>query len=318
MFGALGLQLLLAAASGDLSTLLNASARPTPCLPSAERAPDAPPGNSPHLTAWDRIRERSDSELCLKLARAQVQLLTQPLLALESARALALAWPALAEPLVLQARARTRLKAYPEAWALWQAARERHYDFRSAHALHDYAVAAAMNGQTEVALDSYRRLLTLLALWPDPLDRASIAIEAAAAALRQGPAGLDEAAGYLSGARARATSTGLRAYFVGMEALVNQRRNRAALQQPRLDAPEIWHFAALVRADGTAAYWPRIPLHEACGAAALLIEKYSQTEALELWQMHVQGLEQTGADPGWQKRAREHLNRLHASGAHTP
>jgi hypothetical protein len=317
MLGALGFQLFVAAAGADLSTASSASARPSACLPSAEGKADAASISS-RLTPWDRILIRPRSALCLKLSRAQVQLLTRPQQALELARELELAWPGLPEPLVLQARARTRLRAYPEAWALWQAASERGYDFRSAHALHDYAVVAAMTGHEDIARDSYRRLLPLLALWPDPTDRERIYIEGAAAALRQAPARFDEAEGYLSVARARATSTGLRAYFLGMQALINHRRGMPALHQVRVDAAEVWHFAALIRSDAPPAYWPSVPAHEACGAASLLIERYSQAEALELWERHVQGLAETGADPAWQELARERLSQLRASEGHRP
>jgi hypothetical protein len=248
------------------------------------------------------------------LSRVQVQLLTQPRLALAAAGELARKWPARPEPLVLQARAQTRLKAFPEAWQLWQSAAQGGYDFRSAHALHDYAVAAAMNGQAELALGSYRRLLTLLSIWHDPSDQQRIYIEAAAAALRQGPSGLDEASGYLSAARTRAVSTGLRAYVASMQALVSELRGQSTSSAERIDAAEIWHFLGLIRSERRPAYWPVLPPHEASGAASLSIEKYSLAEAVELWEAYVQGLKQTGADPKQQELARARARRLAGAG----
>jgi hypothetical protein len=252
------------------------------------------------------------------LSRVQVQLLTQPRQALGAAAELARKWSGRPEPLVLQARAQTRLKAFPEAWQLWQAAARGGYDFRSAHALHDYAVAAAMNGQTELALASYRRVLTLLSLWHDPSEQQRIYIEAAAAALRHGPSGLDEASGYLSAARARAVSTGLRAYVASMQALVSELRGHSVSSAERLDAAEVWHFLGLIRSERPPAYWPVIPGHEASGAASLSIEKYSLAEAAELWESYVRGLEQAGVEPSQQKRAQARTRRLEASGASNP
>lgn len=320
MFGAaLGFLLLAAAHDGALTAPRAASARPAPCLPERTDPSRAdghlrPSGAGP----WDLVRRGALVDFCRELARTQVQLLSRPERVLAAARSLARAWPGRPEPWVLEARAHTRLNAYAQAWPAWQAARERGHDFRSPLVLREYALAAAMTGQREVALDSYRRLVTLVSLWPEPIERQRIYLEAASAALRRGAAGTEEAAGYLASVRPDATSTGLRAYVAGMDALVAHRRGRPASSVERVDAAEIWHFVALAREERRPKHWPMLPPHEARGAASLLVEKLSSTDATELWELYVQGLEQDELDPASMASARARLSQLRARGAHAP
>ena len=318
MPGLAGVVLLAAAAAGvDLATPFSASSRPSLCSkPTA--SVEIREADSGRPTPWDGIRQSSLNELCLELSRAQIQLLQQPRIALAMAAKLARSWPGRPEPWVLQARAHTRLAAYPDAWAAWLGARERGYDFPSAHALRDYAIAGAMNGQNELALNSYRRLITLLGFWSDPLARQRLYLEAGAAALRQGPTGLDEAAGYLAWARPSASSTGLRALVAGMEALVHHRRGQPTPRVERVDAPEVWYLIQQIRSERWPSYWPVVPRHEISGAASLLVEPYSSAEAAELWELHVQGLERAGAASPWTKLARDRLARLTAQAGQAP
>lgn len=320
MFGAaLGFWLLAAAHDGALAAPHAVSARPEPCLP---RPPDAShddgqrPSGSPG--PWDTVQQGALADFCRELARAQVQLLARPDLVVAPARLLASAWPGRPEPWVLEARAHTRLSAYTQAWSAWQAARERGHDFRSPHALRDYAIAAAMTGQRDVAHETYRRLVMLVSLWPEPRDRHRVYLEAAGAALRRGSSSVDEAAGYLASVRSEATSTGLRAYVAGMDALIAQRRGQPASSVERIDAAESWHFVALARAEQRPKHWPAVPRHEAHGAASLLVERLSSTEATELWEQYMQGLEQAPLDPAAMTRARDRLRRLRGQGERTP
>lgn len=315
MFGApLGLLLLATAQGADLSAPLGASARPSPCLPrtSAPNDDGSPQSSTP--SPWDEIRRGDLADYCKALARAHVQLLGHPEAALASARTLQRAWPGRPEPWVLEARAHTRMRVYAQAWPAWQAARERGHDFRSPYALREYAIAAAMNGHAELALDSYRRLVTLVSLWPEPRDRQRLYLEAAGAALRRGSESLEESSGYLTGVRPRATSTGLRAYVAGMDALIAHRRRQPVSEIERIDAAEIWYFVARVRDEHPPSHWPVVPPHEAYGAASLLVEKYSASEAGELWELYVRGLEKAPLDPASMALARERLSRLKAPG----
>lgn len=316
---ALGVLLLAAAHDGALTAAQAASSRPALCLrqqPDAANDESRQPPSSPG--PWDAVRQGALADFCGELARAQVRLLARPDLVLVAARSLARAWPGRPEPRVLEARAHTRLNAYAQAWAAWQAARERGHDFRSPHVLREYAITAAMSGQRDIALDSYRRLIALASLWPEPRDRHRVFLEAAGAALRHGAAGTDEAAGYLTRVRPETTSTGLRAYAAGMDALIAHRRGQPVSAVERVDAAEIWYFVSQARDEQRPKHWPVVPRHEAQGAASLLVEKLSSSEASELWELYVQGLEQAPSDPTAMARARERLSRLRAQGERLP
>jgi hypothetical protein len=324
MLGTMTVFLVATALSADLSTAAKLGNRSSLCAPRRGQAgsglsPSAQSGSGPSASAlsgepaapdaWDQVRERGRLQLCRRLARAQLALGTRPELALQLARELAQELPERAEPRVIEAQAQTRRRAFADAWPAWQAARPRGDEPLAAHALRDYAICAAMTGHAEAALASYRRLLPLLEAWPDPVDQQAIYLEAAVAALQRGPEGLEEATGQLAVARARATSTGLRAVAAGLSALLAARRGDAASGEGRLDAPEVWHFVENVQRDRWPARWPVVPPHELFGAAALLIEPYSDTRAAELWQRHAAGLEQAAAPERWRALAAERLRR---------
>jgi hypothetical protein len=99
-----------------------------------------------------------------------------------------------------------------------------------------------------------------------------------------------------------------------MDALITHRRGQLGSDVERIVAAEAWYFVARVRAKAAPSHWPVVPHHEACGAASLLIEKYSLSEASELWGLYVQGLEQARADSASLALARERLARLQAAG----
>jgi len=290
------------ALSGDLSTAAKLSSRPRWCAPPVVGAgePSAP-------DAWDQVRELGRQQLCRRLARAELALGSNPALALELGAELAHDLPDRAEPLVLEAQAQTRRRAFGEAWTLWEAAKQHGAEPLSAHALRDYAVSAALTGHSEAALAGYRRLLPLLQAWPDPVDQQAIYLEAAVAAMQRGPEGLEEATGQLATARARASSTGLRALAVGLGALAAARRAQASDSESRLDAPEVWHFVSTVQSGRLPGRWPILPAHELFGAAALLVKPYSDTAAADLWTRHAAGLEQAGAPAAWRALAAAQL-----------
>ncbi|HEU4581049.1 MAG TPA: hypothetical protein VFS67_22480 [Polyangiaceae bacterium] len=313
MSSSLAVFLVGAALSGDLSTAAKLSSRPRWCAPPAPRAgePSAP-------DAWDQVREQGRQQFCRRLARAELALGTDPELASRLAAELARDLPQRAEPLVLEARAQTRRRAFGEAWRFWEAAQQRGAEPLSAHALRDYAVSAALTGRSEAALAAYRRLLPLLQAWPDPIEQQAIYLEAGVAAMQRGPDGLEEAMGQLAAARARASSTGLRALSVGLSALAAARRGQSSDSESRLDAPEVWHFIATVQSGRFPGRWPALPPHELFGAAALLIEPYSDTAAAELWARHAAGLEQSAAPAAWRALAAEHLKRTSSSPRRSP
>jgi hypothetical protein len=223
---------------------------------------------------------------------------------------------------VLEARALLRSGDAGASWDAWQAARGLGFDATrepgaepaSAFALRDYAVAAVATGHFEIAGGLYRRLVSLLDAWPDPLHVQRIFLEAAMVALRSSPVQLDEAVGYVSAAESGARSTGLRAYAAGLRALVQARRGADTPDSTRLDAPEVWHFVSQARADQPPSYWPAVPRHEPCALASLLVERYSTAEAAELWDRYVAGLDANAVDPALSEFARQRQARLARAG----
>ena len=314
MSGAAGLVWLLAAEVVDLSLPYGESSRPRICeLGSADRA-----DLSAAAGAWERVRREPHEALCLGLARAQIRLEREPALVLEQARDLSRRWPERPEPRQLEARALLRTGDAAASWAAWQAARTLAGgpsvalgpESMNAHALRDLALAAVGTGHTEVAMSTYRRLVSLLDAWPDHRHVQRLYLEAAAASLRSGPPHFGEALGYVAGALAGARSTGLAAYAAGLEAWIVARQGSGAAPPRRLTEPEIRHFVALARAERPPSFWPALPKHEACAVASLLVEATSVSEAAELWAEYLRGLEAGPSDPGALQFARERRARL--------
>jgi hypothetical protein len=317
---AAGWLLMLAAEATGLTLPYGEASRPRLCAPDAA-SPRGEPALGPHgASRWDRVRQQPVGPLCLALARAQIRLVRDPAAALAAARQLAGEWPGRPEPRVLEARALLGLGHANQSFGAWQSARQLlgdagqdpGPDVLSAHALRDYAVAAALSGHADVAADTYRRLVSLLDAWPDPRHVQRLYLEAASASLRRTPPAFDEAVGYLSAAETGARSTGLRAYAAGLHALLRARRGAAGSEPRWLDAPEVWHLVELARAERPPSYWPRVPRHEAYALASLLVERYSETEAAELWDLYLKGLD--GADPALLAFARARQARLARAG----
>lgn len=313
--------LLMAAEASDLTLPHGAASRPRACAPSAESARGEPALGARSASPWDRVRQQPLEPLCLALARAQIRLSREPGAALTAARQLTQDWPTRPEPRVLEARALLALGDAAQSFAAWQAAGALSRELGleplsvhtlSAHALRDYAVAAALAGHVDVAADTYRRLVSLLDAWPDPRHVERLYLEAAWASLRRAPPAYDDALGYLSAAEARARSTGLRAYAAGLRAFEQWRRGTASSHPSWLDAAEVWHLVELARAEQRPRYWPRVPRHEAFAIASLLVERYSASEAAELWDVYVQGL--GGAEPALVSAARARKARLDREG----
>jgi hypothetical protein len=320
MSSAAGLVWLLAAEVGDLSLPYGESSRPRICDVAGVEVADAPLAGG----AWERVRREPYAALCLGLARAQIRLEHEPEAVLDEARALGRGWPGRPEPKLLEARALVRTGDAAASWAAWQAARALAGvsdtsalgpDLLSAFALRDLAIAAVGTGQTEIAIGTYRRLVSLLDAWSDPRHVQRIYLEAAAASLRAGPPRFDEALGYIASALAGARSTGLGAYAAGLEAWAVARRGSGAAPPRRLTEPEIWHFVAQARAPRAPSYWPMLPKHEALAVASLLVEPLSAVEAAGLWEGYVHGLEGTSSDPGALQFARERRARLRGRGS---
>lgn len=311
--GALILWLGASSAAADVSAALASSSRPALCAPAVSS-----PSSEVDRASWNAVREGELSELCLELARATVRLTSEPRAVLARARELTRRWPARSEPWLLLARTHVRLGEYAEALRHFREARERGADLHAAHVLRDYAVAAAMAGQREAALVSYRALIPLASLWPEPLLEQRLYLEAAAAAMAAGAAATAEANALLAAVRPRVTSSGLRTVTAGLEALLAHRTGQARLELERTRAAEVWYFVRQVQGATFPGYWPVIPRHELEGAASLLVERYSKTEAAELWALHVAGLERSGADATLLDNARKRLRFLRGAPEGSP
>lgn len=317
MSGAVALVWLLAAGVSDLSLPYGESARPRLCeVGRTDRAPAPSAGAG----TWERVRGEPFEALCLSLARAQIRLAREPKLALERAREMVERWPGRPEPKVLEARALLRTGDGAGSWAAWQAAKALGWgadgasspEPSNAHVLRDLALAAVAVGETEVAVGTYRRLVSLLDAWPDPRHVQRLYLEAAAASLRGSPAHLDEAQGHVSSALGSAHSTGLAAYATGLEAWITERRGRGAAAPRTLTEAEIRHFVALSRAPEPPSFWPALPKHELAGVASLLVEQLSVSEAAELWESYVRGLRAGSTEPVVLQFAQERRARLGA------
>lgn len=298
---AAALALLLEAARGaDLSAAASASSRPPLCAPSG--APSS---------AWDVLRTPDLDQFCLELAQGSVRLATDPTGVKKGARKLAQSWPGRPEPWLLLARAGVQLGEYAEAFRSFGEAQQRGQDLNGpGGALHPYAIAAAMTGHWEIALASYRRLIPLASLWPDPLQAQRAYLEAAVAALALGPDTLAEARGYVAMAKAQATSSGLRAFAAGLEALIGERQGQPPVNAEGIADGEVWHLARRVQSEQLPESWPVVPRHVILAAASLLIEPHSAHEALQLWDAYVQGLAHARTSAPIEARARERLRGL--------
>jgi hypothetical protein len=312
---AAGLVWLVAAEVGDLSLPHGESSRPRICEVGRVEHGAAPAAGG----AWERVRREPYEALCLGLARAQIRLEREPTAVVEQARELARGWPGRPEPKLLEARALARSGDAAASWTAWQAASALAGvsdaaalgpDWVSAFALRDLALAAVGTGRSEVAIGTYRRLVSLLDAWPDPRHVQRLYLEAAAASLRAGVPRFDEALGYIAGALARARSTGLAAYAAGLEAWAIARRGTGAAPPRRLTEPEIWHFVAEARAPRAPSYWPVLPKHEALAVASLLVEPLSAVDAAGLWEDYVRGLDAATTDPATLQFARDRGARL--------
>jgi hypothetical protein len=169
---------------------------------------------------------------------------------------------------VLAGRAELRLGHAPRAYELLSAALTADAQaLADPKALHDYARAASLANQPVEAVRAYRALISRAALLDDTHERTIARIEAAAHVLGRGPAGVDEALGYLSQARQQAF--GLGPWIQALRALAWQRSGRservaglprvAALQSlgpgidrdlPLIPAPELAALRALLSSNG--------------------------------------------------------------------
>jgi len=213
--------------AAELSAAAASSVRPPAC-----RLHGAELGS----TLWTRARLPEVVRSCRILARGYARLPTQP------AEALALAEAAEAAPenagaaRLLRGRALFRLARVPEAWALLAPfLDDKAAPLDDAQALFDIARTALAASKLEAAERAYRLLVPRAALLDSRQTERIALIEAASLALARGPAGVDEALGYLETARAMPLA-GERDLLLGLTALALDRSGRS--EQARARARE--------------------------------------------------------------------------------
>ena len=181
-----------ASLDAGLATAAQSSPRPRECRATANGVDGL----------WRRLRGSDAERYCELLARGFARLVETPNQALSAARAaeaLAGQTPAVR---VLIGRASWRLGQPRLAYEQFLAAEASGAAwFADPKALHDYARAASLVGQSASALRLFRLLASRVALLDDARERTLAQIEAAAHVLADGPGGADEALGYLAHAR---------------------------------------------------------------------------------------------------------------------
>lgn len=205
----------------DLRALAASSVRPPECAEGAEAR-----------SVWERARGRNLSAFCEHLARGTARLDHAPELARRAADDALALFPSAGAPLVLKARALLRLGDATGSHALFQqVASLEPRAMEPPLALHDAAEAARRAGEPARARQLYRRLVTVSAHLPAPVEEATVLLRAAHVALAVAESGtspeLEEAIGYLR--RASALAVGRqRLDVVASMALVLDRAGRAS------------------------------------------------------------------------------------------
>ncbi|MEO7038158.1 MAG: hypothetical protein ABI548_29590 [Polyangiaceae bacterium] len=225
------LQTRFAAPDAGLATAALASPRPRECRAAANGEGGL----------WSRLRGADAQRYCELLARGYARLQETPREALSAAQAAQSVAGALPAVHVLSGRALMRLGQSGNAFEEFAKAEAQDTQaFVDPKALHDYAQAASLSGNSAAALRLYRLLVSRVSLLNDAREVAFVHIEAAAhvlASLPAGPAGADEALGYL--AQARREALGLSVWVDGLRLVALQRRGPAEANIARAAAPSL-------------------------------------------------------------------------------
>jgi tetratricopeptide (TPR) repeat protein len=295
---------------GELIAFAAASPRPAECAGSVKST--ALVGSE--RTLWDRARRPRLSAYCDALARGYSTLARTPADALAAAQRADKALPGRAAARVLQARAEVALGRHAAAWSHFAEARKiSRRSIESPGALHDYAIAALKTDHRDEAVRAYRALAPRAGLLGDGLERQRVYLEAAAAVMTLGEAGLNEAIGYLSEARRKGSRPGFGDYILAGLALALDRSGRG--EEARGVAAEAGGAShlALVTAEPSAAsalaprMTPVLPAGEVHALVAILAERDEPELARERWQAFLDG---GGTKGVWADHARRRLEAL--------
>lgn len=207
-----------ARARGDLAGAAAASPRPPECRLGPSRAASE---------LWSRARVPELARFCDALARGYARLARSPRDALAQADEAERALPGRAATWVLRGRASFALGQFAASFRdlgrAWKASPHR---LEAPGALHDLGRSALATGHLPEALAAYRALVPRTALLDSETRSLRIYVEAAALAAWTGPAGLNEALGYLGEARGLDGTPGFENLVLASLALTLDRQGR--------------------------------------------------------------------------------------------
>lgn len=261
MFAA-GLSLVLLASPaptdlGALGTFAAASPRAAACRPQSL---------SDEGRLWTQVQGGAARRYCLLLAWGYARLSRTPKAALDLAQKAAALAPGEAEPRVLEGRARLRLGEWELAYAaLEKSVLEKGRPLGDVLALRELGLTAVASGQLARAVEVYRSLVTRVGFSNDPAFARLVVLEASAALMATGPAGLPDATLFLSDARRQAPVPGLDDLSTALLALALDRAGKA--DQVRILERELDGAWALTRFESARDRARLARLSAAAGAA---------------------------------------------------
>lgn len=293
------------APSGALLAAAAASGRPRECTSSAGRALSRGP------SIWEIARVPTLQRYCDLVARAHVELATDPAAAKRSAEEADKALPGRASPQVLLGRAALALGDPAEAAKAFERAQA--VDPRSLEdpaAMHDRARALQKTGKRDEALAIYRALVPRIDLLPTNERRIGVLLEAAHVSMAseaQKPAAqarADEAIAYLREARQRPPSQLAGDVLLSL-ALALDRGGEKAQAESALGEAE--RTAIRVR---EAPEYLAVPEDKAA-LQALSSEGGDRAGAVKAWEAYLAG---PGGKGAWAAAARARLELVRRSG----
>lgn len=275
-----------------LATAALASPRPRECRGAADGTDGL----------WVRARAGDKERYCELLARGYARLVQTPSEALAAAQAALKIVGPLPAVRVLAGRAELRLTHNAAALEYFaKAEAEAPLAFVDPRALHDYARAAALAGNSGDALRLYRTLVSRAALFDDAREACVAQIEAAAQVLAYDRNGTDEALGYL--AQSRRESLGLSAWISGLRLLALERSGRTERLADSSPLPRAASLDSPLAGVGGSA--PLLPPGELDAIRAVLTEPVDPSQAREHWDLY---LAHASADNAWLAATQKRLS----------
>jgi len=211
--------------------------------------------------------------------------------------------------LVLEARAHAALRNYAEAWPRFERIRASAARIDAPSVLHGMGISAVRTGHIDVAVESYRALVSRVELLDDSAEQVRILIEAALLAMRQGPEHIAEAIGYLTEARRIPRVPGLSEYLVAALAIAFDRQGLTDEAKGVVaEASGPWRLESDRERIGAARELPELLPGEIDAMVAVLAESHDREIALERWQSYLDGeAGKSDAAAEWARRRKDAL-----------